>query len=223
MFLLYFFNQDKVHPSNAIQPGEMFYYYSGDCNDAGVQDGIKHNFVEVLEIIEESNGWKNICPKYCTVEGLTVTCGPLNGRKRRSLDKNKRVKRNTNQITINFEILSEWEFDKDLWGNDAILTSLSDIMKKEVTKGAFNYNGTTTGNIVVGWTQIVCPVGQEPVYEDDGRCGELINKNHHQIKRSISDQELRFQKLRQGINGKQHFICLVRSEFLVYFIKNFLS
>lgn len=125
-----------------------------------------------MENLEGSDGWKNICPKYCTVKGVTVTCGPLNGRKRRSLDKKKRVKRFTNQITIKFEISSDWELDKDLWGNEATLISLSDVMKTEVAKGAFNYNGTTTGNMVIGWVDMICPVGQEPVYEDDARCGE---------------------------------------------------
>lgn len=131
-----------------------------------------------MKKIEGSDGWKNICPKYCTVDGVAVTCGPLNGRKRRSVDKKKRVKRFTNQITINFKVSSEWELSKNLWGNDATLTSLSNVMKKEVAKGIFDYAGTTTGNIVVGWTKMICPVGQEPVYEDDGRCGELIKKSH---------------------------------------------
>ncbi|XP_052093571.1 uncharacterized protein LOC127729739 [Mytilus californianus] len=157
---------DRVHPSIAILPGGLFYYYSGECSNSGVQENIKNNFVDVMKSLDGTDGWDNICPDYCTVEGVTVTCGPSNGRRRRSI-----FKRSTdNEITVGFKVSSQWETTKTLWGNDDTLQELGKLMKSEVSKGTFDVNGTTTGSMTFGWIEFPCEIGQEPVYEDDARC-----------------------------------------------------
>lgn len=171
--VLCFFLSERVHPANAILPGELFYYYSGDCSDSTVQESIKNNFVDVMKNLEGSDGWDNICPDYCTVEGVTVTCGPLNGRRRRSI-----VTRSTDkEIVVDFKVSSQWETTKNLWGNDDTLQALGDLIKLEVSNGAVDVNGTTTGSMTFGWIEFPCEIGQEPVYEADARCGELSNFN----------------------------------------------
>ncbi|VDH93558.1 CUB and sushi domain-containing protein, partial [Mytilus galloprovincialis] len=155
---------DRVHPANAILPGELFYYYSGDCSD--VQESIKNNFVDVMKSLEGTDGWDNICPDYCTVEGVTVTCGPLNGRRRRSIFTRSTDK----EIVVDFKVSSQWETTKNLWGNDDTLQALGDLIKLEVSNGAVDVNGTTTGSMTFGWIEFPCEIGQEPVYEADARC-----------------------------------------------------
>lgn len=151
---------DRVHPSNAYLPGELFYYYSGSCSDSTVQDGIKNSFVKAMTDLSSKDGWSYICPAYCTVDNVTVICGPLNGRRRST----------ESQITVNFRVSSEWETGKDLWGNDDTLSALSSYLNNMVSNGTLDVPGVTIGNMAFGWITLSCPVGQEPVYDRYAKC-----------------------------------------------------
>ncbi|CAC5393166.1 unnamed protein product [Mytilus coruscus] len=154
---------DYVHPSNAIKDGELFFYYDGDCSNQSVQNSIKQNFVDVMEHLESSEGWDNICPAYCTVEGVNVTCGAQNGRRRK--------RSSSDLIVLSFTIISEWQENDVLQGNDNIMTNLSDFMKTKVDEGAFDNPNVTTGDMAVGWSEYYCPEGQAATYsDDDGLC-----------------------------------------------------
>jgi hypothetical protein len=138
-----------------------------------VQTGIKENFVANMKDLETTEGWKNVCPKFCTVKGVTVTCGPLNGRRRRHIYSMKGFsKRSPNQITVSFKIASEWEINKDLSGNDGTLTTISNVLKANVKNGTFDVPGVNTGKMTVGYIDLSCPVGLEPVFDGKGRCGK---------------------------------------------------
>lgn len=151
---------DKVHPSQAILPGELFYYYSGDCTNASVQEKIKNNFVEVMENLEGTDGWGNICPDYCSVDSVTVTCGPLNGRRRRwTKNIHLMFKRSaTSQIILNFNIKADWQLDKNLWENEDSMMILGTFIQDKVSTGEFDVPGTTTGDADYGVIDFECPL-----------------------------------------------------------------
>lgn len=154
-----------MHPSNAILDGELFFYYDGDCSNQSVQNAIKQNFVDVMKDLESSGGWDNICPAYCTVDGVNVTCGAQNGRRRK--------RSSSDPIVLSFTIISKWQENDDLQGNDKIIHDLSDFVKTKVDEGAFDNPNVTTGDMVVGWSEYYCQEGQAATYSDeDGLCRE---------------------------------------------------
>ena len=81
-------------------------------------------------------------------------------------------KRSPNQITVSFKIASEWEINKDLSGNDGTLTTISNVLKANVKNGTFDVPGVNTGKMTVGYIDLSCPVGLEPVFDGKGRCGK---------------------------------------------------
>ncbi|CAG2220304.1 unnamed protein product [Mytilus edulis] len=157
---------DRVNPRNVILPGELFYYYSGDCSNTSVQQGIKNNFVNVMENMD-TDGWENICPSYCTVKGVTVTCGPQNGRRKRNIQ--KRDLAVGNQIVLNFNIYMEWLPNKTFRENENLANAVGDTIESKTNGGAFDVAGITP-NLAFGWSDIACDQeGLVPDY-NEGTC-----------------------------------------------------
>ena len=116
----------------------------------------------------EEDGWINLCPAYCDVEYVSVICGPLNGRRKRSVSKREA----TSQITVQFKIRSNWQADKDLWGNDEILQGLKEYIEAKVTDGILDYEDLQTRNVVFQFALYDCPMGLLGVYDAAGTCGK---------------------------------------------------
>ncbi|XP_069121729.1 LOW QUALITY PROTEIN: sushi, von Willebrand factor type A, EGF and pentraxin domain-containing protein 1-like [Argopecten irradians] len=150
----------KVPISNIIA-GEM-HYFVGNCNDASVQEDLKKKFVTVLEDMV-ATGWNNVCaPSGCSVNGVTVTCGSVTGRKK---------KRSTDYfITIGFTLESPWQDNLDLDANDDILLAVFPLLEDEAAKpnGSFVYGGLTPSPTIVHdpLPMITCRPHETPSYAD---------------------------------------------------------
>jgi hypothetical protein len=163
---------ERRNPNISIMPGELIYFFSGDCNDATVQDGIKNHFITVMEDLANNRNWSNICPSFCNVNDVTVTCGPTTGRRRREGSSQTHfVKRSTNEITLSFSLTMRWLLEGDFWYNDDRIVPLSTEIKTMNTNGEFDYNGISP---VIAFTHssMGCEEGSVPDYYTD-TCSKL--------------------------------------------------
>ncbi|XP_021377090.1 uncharacterized protein LOC110465523 isoform X2 [Mizuhopecten yessoensis] len=171
----------KVPDSNIIS-GEM-HYFVGDCNDPAVQEGLRANFITVLEDLI-SDGWNSVCSSSgCSVDNVEVTCGALSGRKKKSLRgvlqvksfEHSRYRRSSFVIKIDFSVTFPWQngtSDDDLTANDNLLYDVMATLEEEAKKsgGLFEYGGLTPSPDIVTdpYPMITCPTGESPSYVGGG-------------------------------------------------------
>lgn len=129
-----------------------------------------------MESLDKDDGWNNICPDYCSVESVTVTCGPLNGRRKRFVKQSHSLRKRAtvSQIVLNFKLTATWQLDKNLWQNEDSVLKLGSVIQNKVSNGELNVQGIRTGDTSFGYVEFDCPVGQTPVYEEEARCGRHI-------------------------------------------------
>ncbi|CAG2241797.1 unnamed protein product [Mytilus edulis] len=157
----------RRNPNLSVKPGELIYFYSGDCSDTTVQQGIKEHFITVMEDLAYNRNWSNICPTFCNISDVTVTCGPTTGRRRRDSDGSyfKRLfTRSTNEITLTFSLTMKWIEGGDYWANDDEIVAVSEILKEMSTNGDFIYNGLSPATVVFSYSSFRCEEGSVPNY-----------------------------------------------------------
>ena len=91
-------------------PSEL-YYYSGDCSDEATLEQIKQQFLTIITN-EAQPLFHSICPKdlSCTVDSVTVTCGPVSSRrKRRSYIHHIEKRAETHATVFAFDLSTEWK------------------------------------------------------------------------------------------------------------------
>ncbi|CAC5361884.1 unnamed protein product [Mytilus coruscus] len=158
---------NRRNPNLSVKPGELIYFYSGDCSDTTVQQGIKEHFITVMEDLAYNRNWSNICPTFCNISDVTVTCGPTTGRRRRDSEGTyfKRLfTRSTNEITLTFSLTMEWIDEGDYWANDDEIVAVSEIVKEMSTNGDFIYNGLSPATIAFSFSSMGCEEGSVPDY-----------------------------------------------------------
>ena len=166
---------ERRNPNISIKPGELIYFFSGDCNDAAVQDGIKNHFITVMEDLAYNRNWSNICPSFCNVSDVTVTCGPTTGRRRREGSSQTHfVKRSANEITLSFSLTMGWLLEGDYWYNDDRIVPLSTEIETMNTNGEFDYNSISPV-IAFTYSSMGCEEGSVPDYYTDTCCKLIFN------------------------------------------------
>ncbi|XP_071132591.1 sushi, von Willebrand factor type A, EGF and pentraxin domain-containing protein 1-like isoform X2 [Mytilus edulis] len=160
----------RRNPNLVVLPGELIYFYSGDCSDTTVQQGIKEHFITVMEDLAYNRNWSNICPTFCNISDVTVTCGPTTGRRRRDSEGTyfKRLfARSTNAITLTFSLTMEWIDEGDYWDNDGKIIAVSETLEEMSTNGTFVYNGLSPATVAFSYSSMRCEEGSVPNYYTD--------------------------------------------------------
>ncbi|XP_076075711.1 uncharacterized protein LOC143046433 [Mytilus galloprovincialis] len=160
----------RRNPNLLVKPGELIYFYSGDCSDTTVQQGIKENFITVMEDLAYNRNWSNICPTSCNISDVTVTCGPTTGRRRRDIEGTyfKRLFiRSTNEITLTFSLTMQWIEGGDYWANDDEIVGVSEILEEMSKNGDLIYNGLSPATIAFSFSSMGCEEGSAPDYYTD--------------------------------------------------------
>ncbi|XP_060077181.1 sushi, von Willebrand factor type A, EGF and pentraxin domain-containing protein 1-like [Ylistrum balloti] len=163
----------KVPSSNVIS-GEM-HYFVGDCSDTTVQEGLKINFITVLEDLI-ATGWNDVCSSSgCSVDDVTVTCGALSRKKRTTAHNGmqfvasvqSRYARSTSVITIEFSVTFPWQNGTTDY-NDNLLYGVIDALEEEAGKtgSRLDYEGLTPSHDIVAdpYPMISCGLGENPSY-----------------------------------------------------------
>ncbi|XP_045200864.2 sushi, von Willebrand factor type A, EGF and pentraxin domain-containing protein 1-like isoform X2 [Mercenaria mercenaria] len=163
---------DCIEPRNPRflnLPAEIF-YYGGDCGSEAAMAEIEQNFIDILES-ELNPYFETICPsgETCTTGSITITCGPISGRKKRSLsweynNEGIRVHKNNNEertrehiiqkrsththlLILEFYIVMELKLDNTsvqdaiLVYDDVQLNILKPAVQGMINNGTFDLQG----------------------------------------------------------------------------------
>lgn len=133
-----------------------------------------------MEDLAYNRNWSNICPTFCNISDVTVTCGPTTGRRRRDSDGSyfKRLfTRSTNEITLTFSLTMKWIEGGDYWANDDEIVAVSEILKEMSTNGDFIYNGLSPATVVFSYSSFRCEEGSVPNYFTETCCKGLLNSD----------------------------------------------
>lgn len=128
-----------------------------------------------MEDLAYNRNWSNICPSFCNVSDVTVTCGPTTGRRKREGPYQSHfVKRSANEITVSFSLTMDWLMEGDYWYNDDRIVPLSKEIETMNTNGEFDYNGISP---VIAFTDssIGCEEGSVPDYYTETCCKLILN------------------------------------------------
>lgn len=134
-------------------PSEL-YYYSGVCPDNATMVEIKENFLEILSSVNEL--YNRICPNKvtCTVDRVSVDCGPVLARTRRhvksamQLEQKHRLNKReeSHAVVFRFDIVTTFGDENDTFDDAYDATeSLQELQKEEfsslVQNGTFDMEG----------------------------------------------------------------------------------
>ncbi|XP_056020419.1 serine-rich adhesin for platelets-like isoform X3 [Ostrea edulis] len=144
-----------------------FFYYTGDCNDPTVLDEIKHNFINQMQLLE-AQGWNGVCPSQidCNVNNTEVTCGPVNGKKKRDVFNILRGKRSTHEIRVEVTMTTTW-YDFNSTGAttfyflEDVQKNMFNVIKSVASSGDLTVGGMVpdTNSFAIGWSDPNCPEG----------------------------------------------------------------
>ena len=143
------FQTDPRRPTRMRLPSEL-YYYSGECSDNATQQQIKQHFLDILTT-EVGPLFNSICPGelMCTVDAVTVTCGPVsNRRRRRSAPHNIEKREETHVTLITFNIITGWEqgnmtIDESYVYTDNLQAQQKAVLETLLKGGKMNIPGLT--------------------------------------------------------------------------------
>lgn len=128
-----------------------------------------------MKDLANNRNWSNICPSFCNVNDVTVTCGPTTDRRRRDVSSQIHfVKRSTNKITVSFSLTMDWLLEGDYWYNDDRILPLSKEIETMNTNGEFDYNGISPV-IAFTYSSIGCEEGSVPDYYTETCCKLTFN------------------------------------------------
>ncbi|XP_048736999.2 sushi, von Willebrand factor type A, EGF and pentraxin domain-containing protein 1-like isoform X2 [Ostrea edulis] len=144
-----------------------FFYYTGDCNDPTVLDEIKQNFINQMQLLE-AQGWNGVCPSQidCNVNNTEVTCGPVNGKKKRDVLDVLRGKRSTHEIRVEVTMTTTWYNFNSTGGTtfyflEDVQKKVYDVVKATAAAGNLTVRGLSPdiSSFALGYSNPNCPDG----------------------------------------------------------------
>jgi len=149
-----------------------FYYFTGDCHDAAVQEQIKSNFVSIMN---DQTGLEICPPNDCSVENVEVKCADT--KKKRSIEQQInyiRLRRSTTRLKLSFKIKSKWQLingssSDEFNHNENRVMNIWNEVKLKGAKVAENVSGVTFDSSEYDWTDAECSEeGTKVVYSSNG-------------------------------------------------------
>ena len=127
----------ELHSTRIMYLPSKLYYYSGECADPATQEQIKQQFLTII-IEETESRFHSLCTPdllQCSLDSVTITCGPTTRRKRDLLSD---IRNHNGKLTETYPVRRRQELSD----------TLHHIYKREET-----HVTTLKFNIVTEWDQ----------------------------------------------------------------------
>ena len=162
----------ELHDGRIMRLPSKLYYYSGECSDPATLDQIKQQFLTIITEATESRFHSLCSPDLlkCSLDSVTITCGPTSRRKRDIRDHNEKLtetypvrrrreisdtphhihkREDTHETTLQFSIVTEWDqgdlrsmsYSQQLAHIDEFQIQQKDVIVDLLVDGKLNIEG----------------------------------------------------------------------------------